>query len=79
MQYIRTQLTELCANYGPLDVLWFDGGIGGEADMARDIVGKYQGASVANDRNGPGDHLTPEGRTPPRPSYARKTLSSPRG
>jgi alpha-L-fucosidase len=67
VQYIRTQLTELCANYGPLDVLWFDGGIGGEADMARDIVGKYQATSVANDRNGPGDHLTPEGKIPPRP------------
>jgi alpha-L-fucosidase len=70
VQYIRTQLEELCANYGPLDVLWFDGGIGGESAMYRDIIGKHQANSITNDRNGPGDHLTPEGRIPSRPCIA---------
>ncbi len=26
VQYTHTQITELCENYGPLDVLWLDGG-----------------------------------------------------
>lgn len=67
VSYISAHLRELCTNYGPLDDLWFDGGIGGEAEMYRTIIGPQQANCVTNDRNGPGDYLTPEGQIPLRP------------
>ena len=65
--YISAHLRELCTNYGPLDDLWFDGGIGGEPEMFRTIIGPLQPACITNDRNGPGDYFTPEGHIPIRP------------
>lgn len=65
--YIAAQLKELCSDYGPIDLFWFDGGIGGESEMYRDIIGPLQPKCITNDRNGPGDYVTPEGQVPIRP------------
>ncbi len=67
VSYVEGQLTELCANYGRLDMLWFDGGVGNEAGMYTEIIGPKQPRAVTNDRNGPGDYATPEGHIPIRP------------
>lgn len=67
--YVSGQLGELCTRYGQLDLLWFDGGVGREAEMYRDIIGPKQPRVVTNDRNGPGDYSTPEGQIPSRPLF----------
>ena len=65
--YVAAHLKELCTRYGRLDDLWFDGGVGGEAEMYRTIIGPLQPTVLTNDRNGPGDYVTPEGQCPARP------------
>jgi alpha-L-fucosidase len=67
--YVSGQLGELCTRYGQLDLLWFDGGVGREAEMYRDIIGPKQPRVITNDRNGPGDYATPEGQVPSRPLF----------
>lgn len=67
LDYLKQQVTELCANYGRLDILWFDGLGKPAADY--DGAGLVQIARglqpdiIINDRTGlPEDHATPEQR-----------------
>jgi alpha-L-fucosidase len=67
LAYLKQQVTELCSNYGRLDILWFDGlgksakDYDGEA-LVR-IVRRLQPHIIINDRTGlPEDHDTPEQR-----------------
>jgi len=64
--YTRQQIEELCREYRP-DVLWFDGGIGGEVGMFKDIIKPLIPKALVNDRNGTGDFVTPEGWVPAHP------------
>ena len=68
VDYVHAQVDELCSNYGPIDILWFDGektrtveewrGI----ELAKLIRGK-QPSALINDRLGfPGDYDTSEQR-----------------
>lgn len=64
--YLRGQLTELLTDYGPIDLLWFDGEwerSAEEWDTAglRDLIKKLQPDVIINDRLlGQGDYETPE-------------------
>jgi alpha-L-fucosidase len=65
-QYLRGQLTELLTNYGPIDLLWFDGDwerSPEEWDSAslRRMIKSLQPAVLINDRlPDQGDYRTPE-------------------
>jgi alpha-L-fucosidase len=65
--YVTAHMRELCGQYGPIDLFWFDGGVGGEAEIYQTVIGPRQPQCLTNDRNGPGDYLTPEGQIPSRP------------
>ena len=62
--YLRSQLTELVKNYGPLLLMWFD--VPQEFDVARgqaliDLVRSLQPDIIVNNRSGAaGDYDTPE-------------------
>ncbi|MBN2506454.1 MAG: alpha-L-fucosidase [Verrucomicrobia bacterium] len=67
LDYLRTQVRELCSNYGRLDIFWFDG----LGKPARDYDGEglvkiirgLQPHIIINNRTGlPEDHDTPEQR-----------------
>lgn len=67
LAYLKQQVTELCSNYGRLDILWFDGlgktakDYDGEALVQ--IIRRLQPHIIINDRTGlPEDHDTPEQR-----------------
>lgn len=67
LNYLKAQVTELCSNYGRLDVFWFDG-LGKSAaeydgeGLVR-IIRRLQPEIIINDRTGlPQDHDTPEQR-----------------
>jgi alpha-L-fucosidase len=65
--YLKQQVTELCSNYGRLDILWFDGLGKSNKDYDGDslvrILRTRQPGIVINDRVGlPADHDTPEQR-----------------
>lgn len=67
LAYLKQQVTELCSNYGQLDIFWFDGlgksakDYDGEA-LVRIIRG-LQPKIIVNNRTGlPEDHDTPEQR-----------------
>ena len=67
LDYLKRQVTELCSNYGQLDILWFDGL--GKSSMDYDgaglvkIIRGLQPNIIVNDRTGlPEDHDTPEQR-----------------
>jgi alpha-L-fucosidase len=67
LAYLKQQVTELCSNYGKLDILWFDGlGKPAEAYDGRGlvkIIRDLQPGIVINNRTGlPEDHDTPEQR-----------------
>ncbi|MHB9025933.1 MAG: alpha-L-fucosidase [Armatimonadota bacterium] len=53
--YITEQFRELCTNYGPVDITWFDGW-----GCTFDEQYTIQPTMLINDRNGPGDFSTPE-------------------
>jgi len=65
--YLHGQLRELCANYGRIDGIWFDG-LGGKAadwDAANlfKLIRSLQPHAIINNRAGlPGDFYTPEQR-----------------
>ncbi len=63
--YVRAQVTDLLTRYGPVDLLWFDGG---PAVMSIDEVRKLNPAIVVNPRmHGYGDFTTPECKMPSGP------------
>ena len=71
--YLFAQVRELLTNYGPIDVLWFDGGwersaAEWSADELRRLVAKLQPDCLVNDRlPGHGDFDTPEQFVPSTP------------
>ncbi|MCL4788506.1 MAG: alpha-L-fucosidase, partial [Verrucomicrobia bacterium] len=67
LAYLKQQVTELCSNYGRLDIFWFDGlgkpakDYDGEALVK--IIRRLQPHIIINNRTGlPEDHDTPEQR-----------------
>jgi len=70
LEYVHGQVEELCSNYGPIDVLWFDGAwpYGPEDWRAEELlqkVRKLQPHILVNNRTGlPGDFDTPEQHVP---------------
>ena len=71
------QVQELLTNYGPVDVLWFDGQWERSADEwraaeLRAFIRSLQPDTVVNDRlAGQGDFTTPEQSIPPEPPAGR--------
>jgi alpha-L-fucosidase len=71
--FLRAQLRELLTGYGPIDLLWFDGGWerGADAWRSHDLdatIRELQPGIVVNDRlPGVGDYDTPEQFVPPEP------------
>lgn len=71
--YLRGQLTELLTDYGPIDILWFDGGWERDADAwdcngIEALARSLQPGILINDRlPGRGDYATPEQFIPPTP------------
>lgn len=67
LAYLKQQVTELCSNYGQLDILWFDG-LGKPAkdydgEGLVKIIRGLQPKIIINNRTGlPEDHDTPEQR-----------------
>ncbi len=70
IDYMKGQLAELLTNYGPVAVLWFDGGWEHNAQELRSeevnaMVRRLQPRIIINDRNQrPEDHSTPEQTIP---------------
>ena len=75
--YMTGQLRELLTNYGPIDVLWFDGGWERPVDWWRGndvmaLIRSLQPDVLVNDRlPGYGDYSTPEQHIPARPPTGR--------
>lgn len=71
--FMFAQIRELLTNYGPIDVLWFDGGWERtpdewQAQALWDMIHELQPAILVNDRlPGFGDFNTPEQFVPPQP------------
>jgi alpha-L-fucosidase len=67
LDYLKKQVTELCSNYGKLDIIWFDG-LGKSAKdydgegLVRIIRGLQPGIVINNRTGLPEDHDTPEQR-----------------
>jgi alpha-L-fucosidase len=67
------QVQELLTNYGPVDVLWFDGQWERTAEEwraaeLRHLIRSIQPDTLVNDRlSGQGDFITPEQSVPPEP------------
>ncbi|HZP82686.1 MAG TPA: alpha-L-fucosidase, partial [Chthonomonadaceae bacterium] len=70
IEYMKGQLRELLTNYGPLGVLWFDGGWEHNATELHSqevnaLIRSLQPGIIINDRNHlPEDHATPEQSIP---------------
>jgi len=73
LEYVRGQLTELLTNYGPIDLVWFDGDWERTAEEwdapgIRALVRSLQPDAIVNDRlPGQGDYVTPEQALPTEP------------
>jgi alpha-L-fucosidase len=71
--YLRGQLTELLTNYGPIDILWFDGAWEHtpeqwDVDGLEALIRGLQPDILITDRlPGKGDYATPEQFVPPEP------------
>ncbi len=71
------QVQELLTNYGPVDVLWFDGQWERTAEEwraaeLRELIRSLQPDTLVNDRlSGQGDFTTPEQSVPPEPPAGR--------
>lgn len=72
-EYLHGQLTELLTHYGPIDILWFDGGWEHDAETwdcaaIEQLARSLQPHILINDRlPGYGDYATPEQFIPPTP------------
>jgi len=70
LEYMKGQLRELLTNYGPIGILWFDGGWEHKADElhSREVnamIRSVQPGIIINDRNQlPEDYATPEQEIP---------------
>jgi len=77
LEYVHTQVRELCTNYGKIDVLWYDGWWPWKAEDWRSselnaMVRKLQPDIAINNRSGlPEDFDTPEKRIGPSPDPNR--------
>ena len=64
LAYMFGQITELLTDYGPIDLLWFDGGWerpDWHADELETLIRRLQPGIIINDRlPGKGDYATPE-------------------
>ena len=73
IDYLKGQITELLTNYGPVDLLWFDGEWERTAEEwhaaeVRELITKLQPGTIVNDRlPGQGDYVTPEQALPTVP------------
>jgi alpha-L-fucosidase len=71
--FLRAQLRELLTNYGPIDVLWFDGGWErppewwGSEELEAMIRGLQPDIRINDRLPGVGDFATPEQFVPPEP------------
>ncbi len=65
IEFMHTQLREICSNYGSIDIIWFDG-LGGTAEdwdseNLFKMIRQLQPKVIINNRAGlPADHDTPE-------------------
>ncbi len=76
VEYVKGQIRELLTNYGPVSILWFDGGGSFKAEGDRrgelmhaqeivDLIHQLQPNCLVNNRLGvPGDYGTPEQKIP---------------
>lgn len=70
LAFLHGQVKELLTNYGPVDILWFDGGWEHtpdewQSDALMDTIRKLQPGIIVNDRlPGHGDYATPEQTIP---------------
>lgn len=73
LAYVRAQLTELLTQYGPIDLLWFDGDWERSAEEWRSdelhaLIRSLQPSVIINERlPGHGDYSTPEQALPAEP------------
>ena len=77
VEHMHGQVRELLTNYGPIDVIWFDGGWERPAKRWRSrelaaMIRELQPDILINDRlPGEGDYVTPEQFVPPSPPEGR--------
>jgi len=70
LEYVKGQITELLTNYGPIDLVWFDGdwertAQEWDAPGIRALIRSLQPGAIVNDRlPGQGDYVTPEQALP---------------
>jgi alpha-L-fucosidase len=73
VEYMFAQVRELLTNYGPIDVLWFDGGWERSIEQwraheLRELIRELQPDCLVNERlPGSGDFATPEQFVPAKP------------
>lgn len=78
IQFVRTQVRELCANYGKLDMFWWDANQTGTIDPSiNDIIRSLQPSCLINDRGWDKGHFgTPE-RNYDQSAYALAPFTRP--